>query len=397
MLTKSTASRITATGVYLTGFGLFFSYAFFATSMYNDYLPPRFELIVLALVLPLLLGKILAFDHYQLGQWLLILTGLALIAVVARTSGRYILLAVYLLVIGARRVSFERIAQTALLVGLATFVLIFASSLLGLIPNLRFMRAGTYRNSFGIQYPTDFAAHVLYLLLTYAAVKKGRFQWYDWLIGVVAAWFVQVYSDARLDTILIGILLVLLLGYQLIRHGKRLAIWLSWISIGAMPLGAALSLGLSYFYDPKVKWLADLNHLLSSRLQLGREAFNRYDPKWLGQVVQVNGWGGTEGFKKFTGQIAQSQYFFIDSSYLTVLLSFGIIVAVILLGGYVWFMWREVRQRDYLLPLLIAVTAISCIIDQHLLDLSYNIFLLALLADTESFALPATAWKRGIS
>jgi hypothetical protein len=34
------------------------------------------------------------------------------------------------------------------------------------------------------------------------------------------------------------------------------------------------------------------------------------------------------------------------------------------------------------------VTAISCIVDQHLLDVSYNIFVLALLADTTSFRLP---------
>jgi hypothetical protein len=65
-----------------------------------------------------------------------------------------------------------------------------------------------------------------------------------------------------------------------------------------------------------------------------------------------------------------------------------LIVSVALLVGYTWFAWREVRRQEYLLPLLIAVTAISCIVDQHLLDVSYNIFVLALLADTTSFRLP---------
>ncbi|MFD1317190.1 polysaccharide biosynthesis protein [Loigolactobacillus zhaoyuanensis] len=388
MVMKSTNSRVTATGLYLSAFSLFFCYAFFATSMYNDALPPRFELVVLAVVVPLLLTKIVAFDRYSMGQWLIMLTGLVLVAWTARTAGRYVLIGVYLLVIGARQVSFEKIAKTALLVGLATFILIFVSAYVDLIPNLRYLRAGTYRNSFGIQYPTDFAAHVLYLLLTYAAVKKGRFQWFDWLINLFAAWFVWHYCDARLDTVLIGILLVLLAVYWLIQKGIKPALLVSWLSVGAMAIGAALSLGLSYFYSPKIKWLEELNHLLSARLRLGRTAFDRYDLHWFGQVIETTGWGGTLGFKQFTGKLVTKEYFFIDSAYLSVLLSFGLLVALALLVGYTWFAWREVRRRDYLLPLLIAVTAISCIIDQHLLDISYNIFVLALLADTESFRLP---------
>lgn len=388
MMIKSSTGRITAAGLYLAAFCLFFGYAFFATSMYNDALPLRFELVVMAVVLPLLLTKIVAFDHYSMGQWIVIFTGLVLVAWTARTSGRYILIAVYLLIIGARRVSFEAIAKTALLIGLATFALIIISSWLDLIPNLRYLREGTYRNSFGIQYPTDFAAHVLYLLLTYAAVKHGHFKWYDWLLNLFVAWFVWTYCDARLDTVLIVILLVLLGAYWLIAKGFKPALIVSWISVGAMAIGAALSIGLSYFYSPKIKWLEDLNHLLSTRLQLGRKAFDRYDLQWFGQVVRTNGWGGNQGFKHFTGKLITKEYFFIDSSYLTVLLTFGLIVSVALLVGYTWFAWREVRRQEYLLPLLITVTAISCIVDQHLLDVSYNIFVLALLADTTSFRLP---------
>lgn len=388
MMIKSSTGRITAAGLYLAAFGFFFGYAFFATSMYNDALPVRFELVVMAVVLPLLLTKIVVFDHYSMGQWIVIFTGLVLVAWTARTSGRYILIAVYLLIIGARRISFAAIAKTALLVGLATFILIFVSAWLDLIPNLRYLRQGTYRNSFGIQYPTDFAAHVLYLLLTYAAVKHGHFKWYDWLLSLFAAWFVWTYCDARLDTVLIVILLVLLSVYWLIEKGFKPALLVSWLSVGAMAIGTALSIGLSYFYSPKIKWLEDLNHLLSTRLQLGRKAFDRYDPQWFGQVVRTNGWGGSQGFKHFTGKLITKEYFFIDSSYLTVLLTFGLIVSVALLVGYTWFAWREVRRQEYLLPLLIAVTAISCIVDQHLLDVSYNIFVLALLADTTSFRLP---------
>ncbi|MFR0555353.1 polysaccharide biosynthesis protein [Loigolactobacillus coryniformis subsp. coryniformis] len=353
--------------------------------MFNDMLPARFELVVLAIVLPLLLTKMVAFDHYEVGQWIIVFTGLVIVVWTARTSGRYILIAIYLLIISTRHISFETIANTILLLGLTTFALIFMSSIINLIPNLRYWHAGTYRNSFGIQYPTDFAAHVLYLLLTYVVVKKGRFYWYDWLLSIILVWFVWTYCNARLDTILIIVLLFLLLVYKMISYEFKMAYIIAWLSVGSMLLGAVLSLGLSYYYNYNVKWLRELNVLLSGRLRLGREAFNRYTPQLFGQIVRVNGLGGSTGLKHFLDKLFTPEYFFIDSSYLTMLLTFGVILSIALLVRYTWFIWREVSQQEYLLPLLIAVVAISCIVDQHLLDISYNIFLLALFANTKSF------------
>lgn len=396
MLIKSTSRVITANGLYLTAFGLYFIYAFFATSMYNDFLPVRFDLLVLAVVAPLLLVKIIVFDHYRFGQWLLLLAIFAISLLSARTSGRYVLIAVTLLILGARQVPFSEIAKTALFLGVLTLGLIVLSAQFELIPNLQFVRDGAYRNSFGIQYPTDFAAHIFYLLLTYAVVKQGHFKWFDYLISLFAAWFINVYCDVRLDVILIILLLIVLLIYQLILKGVKPAIWVGKLSVAAMFVCTLLSLGLSYFYSPKIKWLAQLNQLLSSRLRLGRLALDRYQPQLLGQVVHVNGWGGSQGFKQFTGKVVAREYFYIDSAYLTTLLTFGIIVSLILLLSYTWFAWRQVQQQNYLLPLIIAVTAISCIVDQHLLDISYNIFILALLADTKTLQQPTVIWKRGI-
>ncbi|MCG4787724.1 hypothetical protein L0N33_20610, partial [Roseburia faecis] len=82
---------------------------------------------------------------------------------------------------------------------LLAFVVISAMG--GLIRNLVYRRDMTniVRQSFGIAYPTDFAAHVLYLILAYAYLKFGKIKWYDYVVFLAAAGFLVKFSDARLS------------------------------------------------------------------------------------------------------------------------------------------------------------------------------------------------------
>lgn len=49
----------------------------------------------------------------------------------------------------------------------------------------------------------------------------------------------------------------------------------------------------SRFYNPEITWMAKLNTLFSTRLAIGKEAFERYDIKLWGQNIPMIGNGGT--------------------------------------------------------------------------------------------------------
>lgn len=104
-------------------------------------------------------------------------------------------------VLGARNVDFKRIIKIYFYVGMLLLAFVVISAMGGLIRNLVYRRDMTniVRQSFGIAYPTDFAAHVLYLILAYAYLKFGKIKWYDYAVFLAVAVFLVKFSDARLS------------------------------------------------------------------------------------------------------------------------------------------------------------------------------------------------------
>lgn len=74
-------------------------------------------------------------------------------------------------------------------------------------------------------------------------------------------------------------------------------------------------------------------------------------------------------------------YFYIDSSFLRVAILYGIIALIIIVTIMTIITWRSVHVYRYALASIITLVAISAIVEQRLVDLSFNPFLLALLAN----------------
>ena len=119
-----------------------------------------------------------------------------------------------------------------------------------------------------------------------------------------------------------------------------------------------------------------LNKLLSGRLRLGKEAFSKYDPFTLfGQVIESNGWGGLEG-----RTLNPAEYFYIDSSYLKMLFSQGLVVFVIMIVVIIYSQYRFYTQAKYNIVFVFALMGIYSIVSEFLIKPEYFPFILALYA-----------------
>ena len=76
------------------------------------------------------------------------------------------------------------------------------------------------------------------------------------------------------------------------------------------------------------------------------------------------------------------EYFFLDSSYISILLQYGLImfVMILILWGIIGL--RARKEKDWVLLWILAIIAFQSIMEQHLLDISYNPFLWILFAET---------------
>ena len=123
------------------------------------------------------------------------------------------------------------------------------------------------------------------------------------------------------------------------------------------------------YRENNVFWMW-LDKLLSNRLSLGKNAYLKSGIQWLGQNIEMVGFGGTTEIV--------SNYNFVDCSYVHVLLVNGVLFLTVLLILYV-FCGRKNSNNLYF-SYVIAVVAINCMIAHHLLQVEYNVWLLSLLS-----------------
>ena len=252
---------------------------------------------------------------------------------------------------------------------------VFLLSLIGMIPNLQYNRAGVIRNSFGFIYPTDFASHCFYLFLAISYLLKDKFIWTRSLFGVLLSAFIIKYCDARLNALSILLATVIFI-YFYYSNGKKIKIF------ALLPYSAVVFASVVTYFSYKFSWsnpfLVSINKLITGRLALGRNAFDTFGVRLFGtRNVQFIGSGG-----KTESVIG---YNYVDSSYVQMLFTYGIVPVVLLLIIYVVASRKQYKDGQYLLVAILSLIAFNCMIEAFWFVPTYNIFMF-LLFTTNTFS-----------
>ena len=373
--------RIDGQIIYEVAFAFEFVVAFLITSTYTDYFSNHLLHTLMFVGLALVLLKIFLFDDLDL-KWLAIdAIVLILLLITWRTSKEFSLFSMGIFVLGARNVDFKRIIKIYFYVGMLLLAFVVISAMGGLIRNLVYRRDMTniVRQSFGIAYPTDFAAHVLYLILAYAYLKFGKIKWYDYVVFLAAAGFLVKFSDARLSAYAIILSIPVLWIGQRAQTDHLLSRFIASFYWTVPILSAYLVIIASYFFTPSNEILTKVNNASSGRLFLGHKAISEYGFSMFGKQIIEHGWGGANGLKM--SQNAPANYFFVDSSFLRMTILYGIIMAIIILLAMTKISWESFQKGSFALASIIVIVSVSAMVEQRLLDLAYDPFLIALLAN----------------
>ena len=252
---------------------------------------------------------------------------------------------------------------------------VFLLSLVGMVPNLQYNRAGVIRNSFGFIYPTDFASHCFYLFLAISYLLKDKFIWTRSLFGVLLSAFIIKYCDARLNALSILLATVIFI-YFYYSNGKKLKIF-ALLPYSAVVFASTVTY-LSYKFSWSNPFLVSINKLITGRLALGRNAFDTFGVHLFGtRNVQFIGSGG-----KTESVIG---YNYVDSSYVQMLFTYGIVPVVLLIIIYVVSSRKQYKDGQYLLVAILSLIAFNCMIEAFWFVPTYNIFMF-LLFTTNTFS-----------
>lgn len=375
--------------LFFGGFILYIFWKMIRTTMF-PYSETVFQTCLILSVV-LLAGKIFLFDSYTVKMFMAVAAMLACGLLIAMASG-YLWPFIWVLMIAAAKdVPFGKILRVHLLIGAVVVGLAFCASLLGVIENLAYPATDGrgIRYSFGCIYTTDFAAHLFFMLLTAYYLYHKKMRWFHYIGTCVIAGVIYYYCNAKLDTICILLLAAVFGIYHIMRWQrereqiqtsdmevgnmqlilfkrtkacltlKKLLGRLAFISLSVVSLAMYL---LTSAYREENEFLEAVNLAISGRLMLGKKGLKQFGLSLFGKNVPMEGMGGSLKHTK--------PYFFIDCSYLFILLRYGILFLGIVCIAYGIICYK--RREDTALMLTILLLAVSSAIDQHLLEEAYN-------------------------
>ena len=281
------------------------------------------------------------------------------------------------MILAAKDLDFKQILKVFIYI--EVFMLLFSdfSVYMGWILEVVNMRTGNagIRLSLGSVYPTDLAARIFYISLAYVTLKKFKLKLPEYISLLAICAFIYFVTDTKVDTLLILLLIVVSAFYNMVMK------LLYRIGANTITLVAGAVVGieivLTYLYTANSRIFNIMDHILSGRLKYGHMAFKDYNVTMFGQFIKEYANGGIHK-EKFN-------YFFIDVSYLRVLMFGGIVAFVALVIMLIYLVNKFIHDKTICLLLALLFAALSSLIDQHLMELSYNIIFIAMLTNNDYF------------
>lgn len=265
-----------------------------------------------------------------------------------------------LLLVGAKNVPWKRIAYVYLCVAVIIQGIAYYASTTGIVADIVIQSDTRIRHSLGINYPTDMAAHMLFIMLVYAAMREKKLTFFEiTLMGVVSFW-VYGKTFARNDFICAIVMCVLLYIVKIFRLCKVRLSKLKDIRVGAvlMLLFVAGCILAVTFYNPDSAVYQNLDTVFSRRISLGYQGLAQYGITAFGSFVEEN-------------QATLGYYFFLDNSFIRIAIKYGwVFLSLITYIYYLCFNKAVDCKKDAMIVALLIMLLFG-ILEHHLIDIAF--------------------------
>ena len=367
--------------VYMVSWIIYFTHVFLLTTMFPFDLPRAVSLLSIVGAFVASMYRILYISKREWRDICLIFLMLtAAVGNMIVLCQRYLIYFTFM-VIGAKDVSFKRIVKLTLIVGICIMLATVAASQLGIIEDLVYnSRGGHHAHALGICFTTDFAAHVLFLLLGYGYLREAKFNNIEYVCLISLAFILFKFTRARNDSICIVLFIAatFLYHYVLINPRFNIAETLRKIAVFTCIAGIAicitLTIVLTIKYPIDNRMFAAIDEVLGGRFRMGHQAYLDYGITLFGSDIPQMGYGGNTNY--------QGWYFFLDCSYVAILFCKGITAFICMIWIECKCIAKSLKDNIYLL-IILAIIALQCVFEHHWQELAYNIFVLMTFANIQ--------------
>lgn len=360
-------NRLFSTAYFI--FGSFFLLQ--QTTNFKDVIPSSLMYIIIALVTFIVIlkevGDVLTSENLNLSITGLILAiaFLFLSAKEMSNSSGSIFLLTCILIFSARDIELNNLLKPFLIFSSTIFVLTMISSKLGIIDNMISFQH-RWRSSLGFSYVSFPAQLCFYFILAYIVYRNDRLS-YKELFGL---FILNLYIYAKTVTtspFYLAMLMILISLSKKILNRNILSNKLIMLLISLTFLIAPLILVWICYMAPRSLFFK-LNDLTNGRLELSVNGIQTFGIHLFGRKIHFT---TLDIFGKFS-----SNYNFIDSSYIQLIVIYGIVYTILILVLLTIMMLAIRKMGNEFLLIGMMIISIHSMFDPQLLVLWYSPFTL---------------------
>lgn len=303
--------------------------SFFMSEAFNK---QSFVLLDVTLYIILVI-KIIFFQKYTLKQVINIYSIGFCVIISGLLSKNTLIIRSFLLIIASKNIDLNKLINIDFKTRGACLLFIIILSKSGIIDNLVSYRDGIIRYSMGFEHPNLLAINIMVLYLTYLYLynKKRIIGFSVFLITLI---FINNITGNR-SCIIVIVIAYLLSNFKFIFNNNY------FINIFAsLPfIFGSVSIIFGIIDSNKYYILSYINKLLNTRVYNCYKFIQRYGISIFGQKIDII---GTKMAKQLnvTPQI-------LDNAYMYILISFGVIVFIISIIGYIILIKKIIMMKEY--------------------------------------------------
>lgn len=315
--------------------------------------------------------NIIFLQDYSIGEMIAIVLLSVLLYISYKNSGNRYLCQSFIIAVSARDTNWRQALHLSLWTHVAMLAIYKLMEMLGIGTVHIFNRAdGTPRYMMGTASPNVLGGYCLVIVLIWIALRFKKWRWFDYLGCAAIGVFVWVYPNSKTSVLLIGLALVLTLFFKL--FGKKIIDLdiIRLLLIGLYPFCAFFTFIISYKYDPENRISQLLDRFLNLRVSYGKFFLDQYPHTWWGQRIQM--------VSNIQAEQTGQQMIWLDSIYLRLYISMGIIATIIAIVLWCMTVWYALKMRDFGILTGVIVMAIYGISAASVTYIHWNVFLIVL-------------------
>lgn len=264
----------------------------------------------------------------------------------------------------------EKFIKRYVIIAASVCILIFALYSVGAFHDVFIGRTDDNVNRFylGFNYTNYAANYLFHICVAYFFVKKKAVNVIETILFIGLNIYIFMLTDTQgAYYLMYGFfallwLIRLLPGLFKYRYFKVISTWI-------MPVCAILITALTFFYSPSSTVMVTLNRLLTGRLALGKEAMERYGMTPFGTITE---------WKTSLEDRDDGTYFYVDSSYLNIAFSFGVIILILIIIGYMVLGRQKHRDGSYNACAALIFLAVQVMTEERLFEPCFSPFVIFL-------------------